>query len=179
MNNQPFGHTGPRIFLSKAIMPILIAFALVTCVNAQAKNGSADEAKQLYETVAALDTSFFEAYNACNVAKMETFFTEDVEFFHDKGGLATTRKTVIDIIKNNLCGESGNRVRRELIQGSLEIYPIKDYGAVAVGAHRFYLTQKGQKEQLDGIAKFANVWQKKDGQWRMSRVISYDHKPAQ
>jgi ketosteroid isomerase-like protein len=179
MNNLLSRHTGPRRFSSQAILLVLISFALMSCVNAQAKNGSAAEAKELFDTVAALDNTFFEAYNTCNVAKMESYFTEDVEFFHDKGGLATTRKSVMEIIKNNLCGESGNRVRRELVKGSLEVYPIKDYGAVAVGAHRFYLTQKGQKEQLDGIAKFANIWQKKDGQWRMSRVISYDHKPAQ
>jgi uncharacterized membrane protein YvbJ len=178
MNNLFFGHTEMRIFSSKAIMLVLISLALVTSANAQASNGSAAEAKQLYDTIAALDASFFEAYNTCNVAKMESYFAEDVEFFHDKGGLATTRKSVMEIIKTNLCEESGNRVRRELVKGSLEVYPIKDYGAVAVGSHRFYLTQKGQKEQLDGIAKFANIWQKKDGQWRMSRVISYDHRPA-
>jgi ketosteroid isomerase-like protein len=179
MNNLLAGHTGPRIFLSKAIMLVLVSLALATCVNAQAKGDSAAEAKELYDTIAALDTSFFEAYNTCNVVKMESYFTEDVEFFHDKGGLTTTRKSVMDSIKNSLCGESGNRVRREIVKGSLEVYPIKDYGAVAVGVHRFYLTQKGQKEQLDGLAQFANIWQKKDGRWRMSRVISYDHKPAQ
>jgi len=179
MNNLHSRHAWPRSFSTKAIMLVLISFALMSCVNAQAKNESAEEAKQLYDTIAALDTTFFEAYNTCNVAKMESFFTEDVEFFHDKGGLATPRKNVMNSIKNSLCGESGNRVRRELVKGSLEVYPIKDYGAVAIGAHRFYLTQKDQKEQLDGIARFANIWQKKDGQWKMSRVISYDHKPAQ
>jgi len=179
MNNLLSGHTELRIFSSNAILLVLISLALATSANAQANNGSTAEAKQLYDTVAALDASFFEAYNTCNVAKMDSYFTEDVEFFHDKGGVATTRKSVMEIIKNSLCGESGNRVRRELVKGSLEVYPIKDYGAVAVGSHRFYLTQKGQKEQLDGIAKFANIWQKKDGQWRMSRVISYDHRPAQ
>lgn len=79
---------------------------------------------------------------------------------------------------NNLC-KSEYRVRRELVAGSLEVYPINNYGAVEIGVHRFYETGKGQKEKLVGIAKFVHIWQKKDGEWKISRVISYDHKPAQ
>ena len=37
----------------------------------------------------------------------------------------------------------------------------------------FTLTQAGQKEKLDGIGRFANLWQLKDGEWKMSRVFSY------
>lgn len=78
----------------------------------------------------------------------------------------------MQVITKNLCGGS-SKVRRELVEGSLHVYAIKDYGALEIGEHRFYLTQKGQKEKLDGIGKFANLWQKKDGKWRMSRVFSY------
>jgi hypothetical protein len=69
-------------------------------------------------------------------------------------------------------------VRRELVKGSLHVYSIDNYGAVEIGEHRFFLTQKGKKEKLDGIGKFVNVWRKKDGEWRMSRVLSYGFRPG-
>ena len=94
------------------------------------------------------------------------------EFYHEKHGLISTRKTVMQMITKHLCGGS-NKVRREIVEGSLRVYAIKDFGALEIGEHRFYLTQKGQQEKLDGIGKFANLWQKRDGKWRMSRVFSY------
>ena len=167
-----------NLTISRPMILLLFSVMLTGWVNAQSNNG-APVPQELYDEIASLDSSFFEAYNTCNLAKIETFFTEDLEFYHDKSGLTTTRKSAMEIMKNSLCGDPGNRVRRELVKGSLQVYPMNNYGALAIGEHRFYLTQKGQKEKLDGIAKFANLWQKKDGQWRMSRVLSYDHKPAQ
>ena len=79
----------------------------------------------------------------------------------------------MEAFSKNLCGDKNNRVRRELVEGTLQVYSIDNYGALAVGEHRFYLTQAGQKEKLDGIGHFANLWQLKDGEWRMSRVFSY------
>lgn len=158
-------------------MLFLVCLMLPASVFAQSKTPS-ETTRELYDEIAALDSAFFEAYNACNLSRMESLFTDDLEFYHDKSGPTITRKSSMEIIKNRLCGDPDNRVRREIVKGNLEVYPMNNYGALALGEHRFYLTQKGQKEKLDGIAKFANLWQKKDGQWRMSRVISYDHKPA-
>ena len=55
----------------------------------------------------------------------------------------------------------------------MEVRPIKDYGAVQTGEHRFYLSQHGEKEALDGICKFVMLWRKTGEDWRVSRVISY------
>jgi hypothetical protein len=57
----------------------------------------------------------------------------------------------------------------------LEVYPIKDFGAVETGVHRFYATEKGQQEQLSSEAKFVQVWQLKSGVWKITRIISYGH----
>jgi hypothetical protein len=123
--------------------------------------------------IASLDAALFAADNICDFEKVRTFFTEDLEFYHEKGGLTVTREGSLEIMGKNLCGENSNRVRRELVKDSLEVRPINNYGAVQTGEHRFYLTQKGQTERLDGVGKFVMLWQKKDGEWRISRVISY------
>ncbi|HUS12218.1 MAG TPA: nuclear transport factor 2 family protein [Pyrinomonadaceae bacterium] len=155
----------------KTLTLSLIWLTLILVGNAQSKSAAAGSG-ELYDTISSLDSSFFEAYNKCELAKIDPFFTDDVEFYHEKHGLISTRKSVMQVITKNLCGSS-NKVRRELVEGSLQVYAIKGYGALEIGEHRFYLTQKGQKEKLDGIGKFANLWQKRDGKWRMSRVFSY------
>jgi ketosteroid isomerase-like protein len=145
---------------------------LLTAVSAQTQKSSPDSI-ELFDKIKALDSSFFDAYNRCELAKMESLFTEDVEFYHEKRGVIATRKGVMEALTSNLCGDKNNKVRRELVEGSLQVYAINNYGALAVGEHRFYLTQAGQKEKLDGIGRFTNLWQYKDGEWRMARVVSY------
>ena len=151
----------------------LLCLCACFSMEAKAQSNDAPTQQELSTRIAALDRDLFEAFNACNLEKVASFFAEDVEFYHEKGGLTTTRTSVIDVMKKNLCSENSNRVRRELIKSTFEVRPINTYGAVEVGEHRFYLTQKGQQEKLDGIGKFVHIWQNKDGAWRISRVISY------
>lgn len=162
----------PRL-RSLQLLALPLVFLLITnCVNAQSKSDS-PAAKELSDQIASLDEAFFAAYNACDLGKIETYFTDDVEFYHEKRGVITTRKAVMEVIGKNLCGDKNNKVRRELVKGSVRIYAIDNYGAMQIGEHRFYLTQKDQPEKLDGVGKFTNLWQKKDGAWKMSRVFSY------
>lgn len=65
-------------------------------------------------------------------------------------------------------------MRRELVPGTLEVYPIGQYGALQVGVHRFYSTVN-DKEQLVATAKFTQVWKQGKGKWTVTREISYDH----
>jgi hypothetical protein len=127
---------------------------------------------QLFTTVAALDTKLFDAYNHCDLATMSSLVAEDLEFYHDKTGLSVGRQTFIDAIKNNICGKT----QRTLVPGTLEVYPLANYGAVEIGVHRF--THPSNPEIGVGEGKFITVWRFKDGAWQMTRAISYDHEPA-
>ncbi|WP_232821002.1 nuclear transport factor 2 family protein [Dyella sp. C11] len=122
---------------------------------------------ELNRTIAALDTKVFDAYNTCDMTTFGTFFSADVEFYHDKGGLMTGRDAVVDATRRNIC----HKVKRELV-GTLEVYPIKDYGAIEMGTHRFCKLDTGKCE---GIGKFLHIWRYQNGQWQMTRVVSYDH----
>jgi ketosteroid isomerase-like protein len=126
--------------------------------------------EELAQTITALDKQLFDAYNTCNIEKLGTFVTDDLEFYHDKTGLAVGKQPFLDAIKKNICG----KVTRELVQGSLEVYPLHGYGAVEIGLHRF--RHPGDRDA--GEAKFVHLWQYKDGAWKISRVISYDHGAA-
>lgn len=151
-----------RLFLTAAA---IIFFG--PSIFAQTDQGLAP-ADPLYKTVTSLDTALFDAYNHCDLATLGSLVTEDLEFYHDQTGLSVGRQTFLDAIKANICG----KVHRELVSGTLEVYPLKGYGAVEIGVHRF--THPDDPTAL-GEAKFITVWQLKDGVWRVARVISFDH----
>ena len=95
---------------------------------------------------------------------------EDLEFYHDQGGVSLGRQNLVESLQKNICG----KVSRDLVPGTLEVYPIHDYGAVEMGVHRFHHPGRDDVEPV-GEAKFVTLWQNKDGVWTMTRVISYDH----
>ncbi len=120
----------------------------------------------IYDTILLMDKAFFDAYNTCDLEKQADFYAEDIEFFHDKGGLMTSKKGIIAATKRNICG----KVTRELINGSVEVYPIKGYGAIQIGFHKFYNNQEPNAESI--ASKFITVWHNENGNWKMTKVIS-------
>lgn len=100
-------------------------------------------------------------------------FAEDVEFYHDRVDPQYGRKVVVDAIRKNLCGN----IRRELVPGTIEVYPVQGFGAVEIGVHRFHHIAT-QDRDVVGEAKFIHLWRLKDGVWQITRVISYDHNAA-
>jgi hypothetical protein len=70
--------------------------------------------------------------------KQSAIYGDSLEFYHDKGGLMTSKQGILDATKRNICG----KVTRELVKGSIEVYPIKDYGAVEIGLHKFHNNQE-------------------------------------
>jgi len=124
----------------------------------------------LFQTIKSLDAKLFDAYNHCDLEKFGSLLADDLEFYHDKSGLSSGRQALVEGVKKNICG----KVTRELIAGTLEVYPIADYGAVEIGVHRFHHPGHETTESI-GEAKFIHLWQNKDGVWKVTRVISFDH----
>lgn len=152
-----------------ALLAVVLMMGAFVPADAQAVPplDSIKSQEELTQTITALDKQLFDAYNTCNIEKLGTFVTDDLEFYHDKTGLMVGKQPFLDAIKKNICG----KVTRELVPGSLEVYPLHGYGAVEIGVHRF--RHPGDSDV--GEAKFVHVWQYKDGAWKISRVISYDH----
>ncbi len=133
--------------------------------------GQKPEHDQLYRTIADLDAALFDAYNTCDLPKFGSLLAEDLEFYHDVGGLMVGRQNTVDAVKNNICG----KVRRDLVPGTLRVFPLNGYGAVETGIHLFCDPKKGKCPDGSGAAKFTHVWQNKDGAWKITRILSYDH----
>lgn len=125
----------------------------------------------LEKEIAEQDAAMFAAFNAHDPQALMAFFSEDLEFYHDKDGRLTYEK-VREGLTRGLTNNSD--LRRDLVPGTLEVFPIPGYGAMEIGAHRFCHTENGKQDC--GVFRFAHVWQKKDDRWRVTRVLSYDHK---
>jgi hypothetical protein len=144
-----------------------------------ARLASAEEAAKapqeaLYETIAALDSAVFDAFNRCaepgQLDRYASYFVPELEFYHDLDGLLSSRQEMVDAVAANICG----KVTRERVEGTLEVFPIHGYGAIARGVHRFCQEATGD---CAGLADFTIVWQQSDEGWKITRVLSYNHRP--
>ena len=128
--------------------------------------------KDLYTEIAHMDSVLFDAFNAQDMEKLTTVFSADLEFYHDKGGLTNYQQTM-DNFKSLFERNRHTGLKRVLIEGSMQVYPIKDFGAVQLGKHQFCHQENGKDDC--GTFQFVHTWQKKDGQWKVIRIISFDH----
>jgi hypothetical protein len=135
--------------------------------------------EKLTATILHLDSAFWNAYNNCDTARFRDFITDDVEFYHDKGGASYDAMSLIEALDKNICGNTNSRVRREAVANTVRVYPMQNgdqvYGAVISGEHNFYLTEKGKPEYQSGAANFTHLWLLKNGVWKMARILSYNH----
>jgi len=118
---------------STALVQTVVVTLLLATAIAPA-HGQTAAPDPLFKTIQSLDTQLFDAYNHCDLDKFGSFLADDLEFYHDKTGLSRGRPALVGGIKNNICG----KVTRELVPGTLEVYPIANYGAVETGIHRFH-----------------------------------------
>ncbi|MBS1661631.1 MAG: nuclear transport factor 2 family protein [Bacteroidetes bacterium] len=122
----------------------------------------------LYNTILRLDSTFFTAYNTCTVHLQEyaDFYSENLEFYHDKGGLMTSKKDVVEATRKNICG----KVTRELVPGSVEVYPVANFGAIEIGYHKFHNSEEPNAPSKPD--RFVVVWRHEGNSWKITRVIS-------
>lgn len=159
---------------SRAAIWIAYAFSLMVAAPAAAQSDPSTSGP-LYDELARMDSILFDAaFVTCDIVKTNSLFTDDIEFYHDKTGLERGQQ-VRDSFKRLTASCPRDRgIRRELVAGSLRVYPIKDFGAVQMGVHRF--VERGAPTYT--VARFVTLWQKKDGVWVIPRVLSFDHLPT-
>ena len=156
-------------------MKLLSAVFFLLCLTAKAQSNQAD----LFEIIQSLDSAMFSVVYKCDAQKIESFLSEGLEFYHDKAGPTMSRVAFMETQKKNFCGEHPFYLRREPVPGTMEVFPMDNYGALQTGDHVFYVKDADGKEMLSGRAKYVHLWQYEVGQWRITRVISFDHGPAE
>ena len=156
----------------KNLMVLLLSIFIYSNALAQIQNERkvATTQIELFNKVANLDSSLFAAYNSKNLDLMKTYFTKDLEWYQDNGGLIDFEKVFSNF--QSIFNRDYD-LKRNLIKESLEVHPIEDYGAIEIGKHQFKHIENGKLEI--GTFKFVMIWKNDNGNWKISRVISYDH----
>jgi hypothetical protein len=101
---------------------------------------------------------------------MKNFFTSDLEWYQDNGGLIGFEKVFENF--NSIFNRDYD-LKRSLIKESLEVHLIEGYGAIEIGMHQFKHIDNGKLEI--GTFKFLMIWKNDNENWKISRVVSYDH----
>ena len=63
----------------------------------------------------------------------------------------------------------------------MEVFPLyKDngqvlYGVIQTGVHDFYQQDEGEDAHKTTTARFTHLWVVENGNWKLKRVLSYDH----
>lgn len=133
-------------------------------------NASAEQPPSLFEQIVQADKKLFDAFNACNVEAMSNIFSKDLEFFHDKSGISNYTVT-IKASKANCDRNLG--LTRQLVPGTMKVFPIPNYGAIQEAKHEFCHIENGKNDC--GTFKFVHIWKLSGDDWTLTRVISYDH----
>ncbi len=159
--------------LAPMVVALIAATASVSAASAPVDRPADQDAGSLFDTIAMLDTAVFDAFNTCSspqqLQRHAGYFSPDVEFYHDTGGVTWSRQEMIANTEKYVCGN----FRRELVPGTLKVFPIKGFGAIEQGSHRFCQFDNGQ---CDGMADFVIVWNNQNGSWKITRVLSYGHR---
>ncbi|WP_258241157.1 nuclear transport factor 2 family protein [Pseudidiomarina homiensis] len=132
---------------------------------------------ELEQQVLAVDNAMFEAaFGGCDAELLKKVFPDDHEFFHDLVGASHDSEAYwIGLFDEYFCTEKP--IKRELVAGSHKVYPMHYYGALVYGENRYYMKNKEGEYELDDTGKYMHLWRLNDGQWELTRAISYDHQP--
>ena len=95
------------------------AFFAIACAVSATAMAEATENAHLGGTVHRLDEELFDSFNKCadgaELAKHASYFSKDVEFYHDNGGVTWSREAMLANTKQYACG----KYTRELVEESV------------------------------------------------------------
>ena len=175
---------------SKLNQPVLNSFqylkSLLLCsigflMASGIASAQVDQSSDLFKTLKAKDSIMFKVgFNKCEVEKSAEIIADDLEFYHDKGGIINSKEAFINQMKNGLCKSNNpEKTYRFLVNESLEVFPMYNngelYGALQNGTHFFSPNESMTFEESDNYALFSHLWIIEDKQWKLKRVISYSH----
>lgn len=150
---------------------LLAVCLMAASAMASGAEGGPDRARLAAEITAA-DARLFGGLNARDIGPMKEGFSRRLEFYHDRSGV-TGYDENIAAFENNFAAP--NRIRREAMTDTFEIFPSGPDHAMHIGKHRFCNKPAGDEPEGCSVYRFSMVWEREDGAWKLLRVLSYDH----
>lgn len=155
---------------------LIIAILILSSINIRAQ---VNQKSELFITLQKKDSILFEqGFNKCNLNAIVNLITYDFEFYHDQNGIQD-KKTFLTNFNESICENPRGKPIRKLVKGSLRVFPLynegKLYGAIQSGIHDFYMINN-REQRFTENAKFLATWILEEGEWKLKKELSYDHK---
>ena len=149
---------------------VIVLFIFFLSRQATAQTNSEILQEDLLKTeIIEMDSLLFDvAFNQCDAAQFKKIIADDVEFYDDRFGLNVSKENEIKSL-NSKCNRP-EKLTRKL--DSCTVDKLGDFGAVQIGEHTFYIDGKPE-----ATGKFIHIWERKDNDWKLKRIVSYEHRP--
>lgn len=140
---------------------------LATSASAHAADNGA-----LRSAILAADADLATALNTRNIDILKQRFSQNLEFYHDQGGISDYAGNLRNFERN--FSQRGT-IRRETMNDMVEVFPAGPDAAMQIGSHRFCSAPEPGAQESCGVYRFSHVWRKEAGEWKLARVLSYGH----
>jgi len=127
---------------------------------------------QLTAEIVAADARLFDGVNRRDIGPLKAGFSPRLEFYHDRSGLTGYAENIA-IFEKNFAAPA--RLRREAMLETVEVFPAGPDHAMHIGKHRFCNKPSPSEPEGCSVYRFSMVWERDSGQWKLLRVLSYDH----
>ncbi|QNR23904.1 nuclear transport factor 2 family protein [Croceimicrobium hydrocarbonivorans] len=166
---------------------LLGLFLLSACNTSDPASNSSRESRStefqldsLSSIILEKDSLLFKVgFNHIDTQQVAVLLANDFEFYHDEHGITDSKAAFVQSIQN-LRG-IGFRTWRELDRKSTEIFPLyrnngqELYGIIQRGRHSFFQQKKNRSAHKSSTARFTHLWILENGEWKLKRVLSFDH----
>ncbi len=133
----------------------------------------------LFQAILARDHIIFHvAFNQCDETEFERVLSADFEFYHDKGGVTSSKQDFLKLSRERRC-EQNIGLERRMMPNTMKVFPLYKndilYGAIQTGEHEFYLPDEDGVLKRVETASYTHVWMLEEGDWKLKRALSYNH----
>lgn len=137
-----------------------------------------DEYNRVYHDIMNNDSILFQrGYDHCDTAQVRKLLADDFEFYHDQAGIIESGADFLHAL-SSLC-HLDYKASRSLDYNSVKLHLLRKqgelYGVLQSGSHSFYAESAQSPKHKTSTAAFHHLWIKTNGDWKLKRVISYDH----
>lgn len=165
----------------KTTLLLPLALVIISCSPKSAPTQATappTEHQRVYDALRLRDSLLFSfVFDHGDTASLRSLISEDFEFYHDQNGITASRSAFFKGVAG--LGSNPYKTRRVVAANSLKVFPLYDkgqlYGAIQTGRHHFIAVEPGKPERLTSTAVFSHLWLLEKGNWKLKRVLSYDH----
>jgi hypothetical protein len=154
--------------MNRLWMAVCLAAASTTALA----DGGEPARAQLKAEIVAADARLFGGLNKRDIVPLKEGFSPRLEFYHDRSGLTGYAENIA-IFEQNFRAQ--NRIRREVMPDTVEVFPAGPNHAMHIGQHRFCNKPSPQEPEGCSVYGFSMVWEREGGTWKLLRVLSYGH----